>query len=444
MSAQEKLHLLLHFKSADDTPPVENDTLRLPSIHPYLPPNSDTTGAVGLMTLYRTHCISVIDSFRFCKEKNLFRHFSAFQGTLTVPVQKLLVNPDIAPWIEECDWLMYQKMVAFIAPLTTQVVPEPVVKAFTSISRRLVTHVEDTFKTYPEHVSSARVVPARLFCHLLKRMLDVNRSANSAAAWLCHIENRTKMWEEFHSLLNVTDIICKARIPRCSLKGVVEIFKDHTKNLLSPLDNHPPSEPELYEQEVGFQKFTYPNTESREYTNFPDRWIAFILQLQDVFPGHAPQCIIDKADSLWTAILHRLTLEGAESFSAWWLTKVFFMEMLQWQAEMGGFMLHTPKELRAFEKGPALNVDSTTQSPPVTPESTQVDGVTENLTTTAPPDDGRINVPGSSDPIHGRSSLNNDDSAIALDEDSMLLSGSKYADLTVSDPAEVEASGLLV
>ncbi|EER27233.1 Fungal specific transcription factor, putative [Coccidioides posadasii C735 delta SOWgp] len=435
MSAQEKLHLILHFESAEESPAGDNETLQLPSIHSYLPPGSDSDVAGALMALYRSHCISVIDSFRFCKEKNLFRHISAFQGTLTVPVHKLLIHPDMAPWIEECDWLMYQKMVAFIAPLTTQVVPEPVVKAFTSISRRLVPHIEDTFKSQPEHVSTARLVPARLFCHLVKRMLEVNQSANSAAAWLCHIENRTKMWEEFHSFLNITDMICKARIPRCSLQGIVDIFKEHVKMLLSPLDA-PPPEVELYDQELGFQKFTYTTTEGRDYTNFPDRWIAFILGLPKMFPGHAPQCIIDKADAMWTAILHRFTLEGAESFSAWWMTKVFFMEMIQWQAEKGGFMHYSPKALRQF----LLNSESATSQPPAILE--QTNGSADS--SIAPNPENAVTATGESEVVVGRASLNNDDSAIALDDDSMLLSGSKYADMTISDPADAEGDVVVV
>ncbi|KAI2092186.1 hypothetical protein LOZ36_000647 [Ophidiomyces ophidiicola] len=442
MTAQEKLHLILHFGGTDDSPTASNDTLRLPSIQGYLPPNSDCDVADALMALYRSHCISVIDSFRFCKEKNLFRHFSAFQGTLTVPVHKLLVNPSIAPWIQECDWLMYQKMVAFIAPLTTQVIPEPVVKAFASISRRLVSHVEETFKSQPDHVSSARIVPAHLFCHLLKRMLDVNRSANSAAAWLCHIENRAKMWEEFHSFLNVTDMVCQARIPRCSFQGIIDIFKDHVKPLLSPLeDQQTPPDLYVYDQSLGFQKFTSSAADGREYTCFPDRWVAFILHLPEAFPGHAPQCIIDKADALWTAVLHRLTLENAESFSAWWMTKVFFMEMVRWQAEMGGFMLYTPSTLHQFLKNSSDNSRST---------QSEISANNGLDSTVGPPPDNQIrdeNENGNSGAVDGsigRRSLGNDDSAIALDDDSLILSGNKYADMTVSDPADAEGDVVVV
>jgi len=155
---------MLHFPSLAE-PSVDNESLSLSNIRPYLPANTDLKVADALAALYRTHCISVIDSFRYCKERNLFRHFSAFHGTLTVPVQKLLTHPNLAPWIRECDWLMYQKMIEFVAPLTTQVVPKQVLDSFGSISQRLTAHIAETFKTHPVHVSLARLVPAHIFCN---------------------------------------------------------------------------------------------------------------------------------------------------------------------------------------------------------------------------------------------------------------------------------------
>lgn len=173
------IHQMLHLPSAEGTS-VDNDSFQLPDIRGYLPGNTDTKVAAALAALYRSHCISVIDSFRYCKERNLLRYFSAFHGTLTVPVQKLLIHPNLAPWIKECDWLMYQKMIAFVAPLTTQVVPKLVLDAFSSISQRLTAHIGETFKAQPAHVTLARLIPAHIFCNLLRHMLDVNQSANAA------------------------------------------------------------------------------------------------------------------------------------------------------------------------------------------------------------------------------------------------------------------------
>ncbi|EFE40424.1 DNA damage and replication checkpoint protein Rfx1, putative [Trichophyton verrucosum HKI 0517] len=462
VKTQLKIKHLLQFEPTDNTPSTDSDTLSLPNIHQYLPDNSDPSAADALAALYRSHCTSVIDSFRFCKEKNLFRHFTAFLGTLTVPVHKLLIHPNVAPWVEECDWIMYQKMLAFVSPLTTQVVPDPVLKAFQSISCKLVTHIAETLKSQPEHVSTARLVPCRLFCHLLKRMLDVNQSAIAAAAWLCHQQNRNKMWEEFSTFVDPTETVIKANIPPCSLKTAITILKEHMKSLLYPLDNCPPPQTDSIDQELaGFQKFPLQQTNNEEYTNFPDRWITFILQLPAMFPNHSATCIIEKADALWTTALHRLTLSNAESFSAWWMTKVFFLEMMHWQAERGGFMATSPRSLREHSANllnkPTATVAAQLASFASTNHLSSQQTETEQSTQEAAPNVNQAtsntaaktikadvpNRPAVDTSLEGNQ-INNDDSAIALEEDSVLLGTTKYTDMTLSDPADAEGDVIVV
>ncbi|KAK2744968.1 hypothetical protein FQN57_004098 [Myotisia sp. PD_48] len=463
---------ILRLEPIDLPTTPDNDVLSLPTIHEYLPENADSSAADALAALYRSHCTSVIDSFRYCKEKNLFRHFSAFQGTLTVPVHKLFVHPNIAPWIEECDWLMYQKMLAFIAPLTNQVVPEPVLKAFQSISYNLVPHIANTFKSQPEHMSRSRVMPCQLFCHLLKRVLDVNQAANAAAAWLCHAQNRNKMWEEFTSFVDPIEVVLRANIPACSVKTTIAMLQEHVKTLLYPLDNCTPPQLDSFDQNTSFNKFSFSDTGTEEYNGFPDRWILFIEQLPSMFPHHSAKCILDKTDAIWTAILHRLTLAGAESFSAWWMTKVFFLEMIHWQAERCGFMTSSPKSLRQQQlndsKGSPNMVAETESSPlqtelPASTQSTQTsDADVANISIDVGkheiqngcvmkgspkpnnPDDDSTNLRSVESSPTNRRAGNNDDSAIALDDDSVLLSTNKYADMTASDPADAEGEVIVV
>lgn len=332
--------------------PVDAESLQLPSIHQYLSLGTDADVADALSTLYRSHCISVIDSFRFCKEKNLYRHFSSLAGTLTVPVHRLFIDPEIAPWIEECDWVMYQKMIAFVAPLTTQVVPENVLRSLESISKTLVGHIHSTLKTYPEYLMQSRSLPAQIFSYLLRRFLDVNQSANAAAAWLCHVDNRDKMWEEFAAYVSAEDIVTKSMIPQCSMDSVTSILETRVQELLASIVL-PPSQVETGQSGLSAgQEMTHPgqqgSTPMQEQgeSPFPEKWVSLIVQLLSIYKFHRTQCIIDRAEALWCAVLHRLTLSGAQSFSAWWMSKVFFMEMLYWQAEKEGFMSMSPKPLR--------------------------------------------------------------------------------------------------
>ena len=57
------IHEMLQFPSVDNSF-VDNEAFQLPDIHGYLPTNSDLKVAEALAALYRSHCISVIDSFR--------------------------------------------------------------------------------------------------------------------------------------------------------------------------------------------------------------------------------------------------------------------------------------------------------------------------------------------------------------------------------------------
>ncbi|KAL2361280.1 hypothetical protein RJZ56_005818 [Blastomyces dermatitidis] len=478
IETQRLMDQLLQFSRPNESLPIDNDSLQLPNIHGYLPAHTDSESADALAALYRSHCISVIDSFRYCKEKNLFRHFASFQGTLTVPVHKLLNHPGVAPWIKECDWLMYQKMIAFVAPLTTQVVPDPVLNAFGSISRGLVAHIKDTLKSHPNHVSQARLSPARIFCRLLKRMLDVNQSAIAASAWLCHAENRTKMWEDFVSYIDPMDLVAKAKIPNCAIEGVLNMMKDQIKFLIAPDDGKSP-DVQLYDEDLGYQKFSYSSTDTSGSAPFPDRWIAFILNLPVLFPHHKAQCIIDRADALWTLLLHRLTLGGAQSFSAWWMTKVFFLEMMLWQAEKGGFMGCTAKSLEeslltqnvaqgTVEPCPvqstSANSDTHSSRDPRSQESqsqpqSQLPSINPIVQASSPQylQDGSgsasmSTISGNEKTVAATNAntsptnrtLAHDDSAIDLEDDSGLLTVSKYGDMMASDPADAEGQVIVV
>ncbi|KAJ5263901.1 hypothetical protein N7478_011506 [Penicillium angulare] len=463
--AGRMIHQMLQFPT--DEPPVDNDTLTLPDIRGHLPANTDLKVADALAALYRSHCISVIDSFRFCKERNLLKYFSAFHGTLTVPVQKLLTHPNLAPWIKECDWLMYQKMIPFVAPLTTQVVPKPVLDAFRSISQRLCGHIAETFKTQPAHVSIARLIPAHIFCNLLKHMLDVNQAANAAAAWLCHPENRNQMWADFRSLVDPAEMISKANIPVCAARATEQILKHDVRALLTPVSEDDPAgtlpfyrKPDSAE-DIEAHPLPVDTAGGDEY-NFPDKWIQFILSIPAVFANHRSQCIIEKVDALWENILHRLTLGGAASFSAWWMTKVFFHEMMLWQAEKGGFMRSNPASIQNLTFGTEQmgmgsfhlkhnttsnrnSFDAQSSSQARSHPNTETPGVAQ-----APNGDSDADakhIPAEKDLSLSESGFqapNNDDSAIDLEDDPMMIAVGKYGDIMASDPADAEGDVVVI
>ena len=84
------------------------DAFRIPDITPYIPADTDLDVAATLTAIYRSHCTSLVECVRYMRLKQFHQLFVSFHGTLTVPVQKLLAEPSLAPWIRESDWAMYQ------------------------------------------------------------------------------------------------------------------------------------------------------------------------------------------------------------------------------------------------------------------------------------------------------------------------------------------------
>jgi regulatory factor X len=338
------LNRTINFPNPQGETQAEDRVIDLPDIWKYLPPNTDPDLADALTALYRAHCISVIDNFRYCKEKMFFHHFNAFQGTLTLPVQKLLAEPTTAGWIKECDWLMYQKMVAFVGPLTTQVVPKAVLDVMKSISERLVSRIETTFRNQPRHVTLAKLIPASIFSRLLKRLLRVNASAHAAANILTNPANRQQMWEDWVGHVDA-ELVVESSVPIPGFLGTKDILKYEVRKLLLPLPNT---------SHLEFGTFYYDEDRSHEHdllsfdssvdsVAFPDRWVQFLSGLPNRFHCIAdePEKLVSFHNEVWQAALRDLTIGGAQSFGSWWIANVFVCEMLQWIVESGGFMSHS-------------------------------------------------------------------------------------------------------
>ena len=328
--------------------------IELPDIHPYLtgvhydPPIADS-----LSSLYRSYCIMVIDSFRFCREKPFFHHHSAFNGTMTVPVAKLLAEPHLAPWIQECDMRMYKKMIRYIAPLVTQVVPDPVWAMFDRVSTKLVGHLVGAFEEKcPTHVLAAKVVPATRFCNLLTKLTRVNQGANNVAPLLSDERTRSQMWADMVTLVSPERLLDESMPgPEC-WNAVERNMRDEMRALLTPLDDESLRPIEAEGSTEWSQYFA--NTVISGDSNLAqpvsegslDRWIQWLERLPEVFEGHHPQCIVDWHTRFWDSILTQLGIGGAQSYQAWWFLKAFLSSMLGWMTQMEGLLLPEAEQRR--------------------------------------------------------------------------------------------------
>lgn len=341
----------LRFPAGDELSYHEDDPIDLPSITKYLPVGTDIDSANALTALYRSHCISVIDCFRFCKEKMLWYHFTSFHGTLTVPSQKLLAHPSIAPWIKECDWLMYQRMIRFVAPLALQVVPVRVIDTFRAISNKLGSHISNTFQNLPRHVQDAKLGPAIIFAGLLDRLLRVNASAHAAANMLTNDANRDQMWHDWVLHVNPTRVV-ESSLPGCGYTRALKVLTTEIRDLLGPLTTtaYMGMNPIFATAErlatSNISHHAHPEIDDSSTEGVLDRWTNFLQSLPSRFPSADPRLLLHCVSEVGSAALRDITMAQALSFGSWWVTKVWVDEMLQWLAEKGGFMEASPKSMQ--------------------------------------------------------------------------------------------------
>lgn len=323
----------------------DNAPIELPDLQKYLPPGTDNDTAKALRALYRSHCISIIDCVRYCKEKSFWHHFSSLHGTLTLPVQKLLAHPNIAPWIRECDWLMYQKLIQYVSPLALQVLPNLIISTFQSIADNLGKHIRQVFQQHPQYVQDAKLGPATIFASLLNRLLRVNAASHAAAHILSNDATRDQMWHDW--VLHVRpQAIAESCLPGVGYSRCIQILAGEIRALLSPLTmTDIDGIQQVYVNTViaydalieGVDEIDENSTES-----VLDRWVTFLNGLSSRFPNADARTILHCVSDVSTAALRDVTMATAVSFGQWTVAKVWLDEMMLWLAEKGGFLENGP------------------------------------------------------------------------------------------------------
>ncbi|KAF2861853.1 hypothetical protein K470DRAFT_269385 [Piedraia hortae CBS 480.64] len=342
----------------------ENEPVVLPSLNPYLPHRADPDAASALYALYRTHCTSLVDSIRYCKEKQFFRLYTSFHGTLTVPVQKLFTHPNMAPWIEQCDLVMYRTMVRFVKHLALQAAPVIVIKVLSSISATLYSHIAKTFASQPPHVLEAKLRPATIFASLLYRLLRVNQSAHAAANLLTIDENREQMWHEWVTCVNPKRVM-ESELPNCGYEEVYRILTVELRTLMEPLktpgfDTNDPFALGTYNIEdntANLGQFLSGHGGPEVTGNVLDRWDNFLQSLPSRFPHASVRTILQCISTIGTAALRDIVIMNGASYGHWFVLKIFVDEMSLWKAELGGF-------LDMDETPPAGNLNGFLSQPP--------------------------------------------------------------------------------
>jgi len=324
----------LSFLPPDDL--QDNGVIVLPEIDQYLSPSYDSDAANALSALYRSHCTTLVDCIRYCKEKQLFRLITSFSGTLTVPVQKLFVQPAMAPWIKECDWIMYQNMIHILSTLILDRFPPKVFKFLDTIAKSLPSYITRTFHGHPLHVLEAKLEPATLFCELVSRVLKVNATAHAAENVLQNEQYREAMWRDWAEKINPKRLM-ESELPSCGHEETYKILMADLLPLLQPVPFM-----DLSQSETHYRNYIGGHSREGAPESFIDRIGSFVRTIPSRFPNAPPRMIVDCVKNIGTAAMRDMTINGATSFHTWWLVKIFIDEMIQWLASSGGFLAHRP------------------------------------------------------------------------------------------------------
>jgi regulatory factor X len=319
-----------------------SDDVELPDMWPYAPEKTDEDAADALRSLYRSHCTSLIEYFKKCKDKQFWRTFTSFQGTLTLPVQKLLTAPSMAAWIRECDFYMYQRMFKLLARIALDVLPHNALIFFNTIALNLHAYIVKTFTGMPLHVLEARLEPATRFCELINRTIKVNNAAHAASGVLEDDKGREQLHRDWVDFINPKRLM-EGELPGCGYEVTFKILTEEMGALMRPLTATP-----VYQNGL-----PYPNPEAQTTDNYIDRIDRLLRSLPHRFPQASPRMIVSCVKNLSTAAMREFTMQGAPSFHAWWIVKVFIDEYSQWLITSGGFMAHRPT--RRGQSSPALS-----------------------------------------------------------------------------------------
>ncbi|KAI1414600.1 RFX DNA-binding domain-containing protein [Hypoxylon sp. FL1857] len=338
-SSTAKTALRLAFLEEPEDPSQNGQALILPPIEPYLPDGTDPDAAKSLTALYRSHCTSLVECIRFCKDKTFFHLYTSFQGTLTMPVQKLFSNPSIAPWIEECDFVLYQRMMQIVSGLVLQVIPKAVLETFRNISERLVLHIRESYQGQPRHVVQAKEAPAAIFTALLDRTLRANLTAHAAANMLANSANRDQMYLDWIMMVRIRKV--SECVPTRGMDDVVSLLLGEIRDLVDPVNV--PWEVEgasLYGDMTlrNGRVSQDPGSANMTGANMLDRWVALLRSLPSRFPYATPADIVSCVQRVGTEVMRDLTIAQSKSFGSWWVTKCWVDEMISFMAEYGGFM----------------------------------------------------------------------------------------------------------
>ncbi|CUM63276.1 uncharacterized protein PRCAT00000847001 [Priceomyces carsonii] len=330
---------------------MENMTspLNLPSIYPYLPPDTDYDISDTLYSLYKVHCTSVFECLRYMRVKKLFSAFSNFTNILTAPVFKLYASDSVLGWIMECDLLMYTTMAKMLAKLHLQNVPDEVLQQLKLIASQYVDKLIGSLQSkVPKSFIMVKYHLAQQFISILSRLIKVIETGQSALKILSNDSEKQAMLDDWMRLDMREIVLREVHSSQRNCEALLDKIQGDFVNVFAPLSKDP------------------------EFNGSLGPAARFLSEIPGKFPNCNPRLFVLIATNLLTTFLREISFISGQSFGAWWIIKCWIDEYFNWMFELGGYLQDE------FE---AVN-DDFSEPLPIDPENTlisQADSGNDNL-----------------------------------------------------------------
>ncbi|KAH3671201.1 hypothetical protein WICMUC_004718 [Wickerhamomyces mucosus] len=305
---------------------LDDASLEIPSIRPYLQLAVDKDVSDNLYALYNSYCSSIFESLRYMQLKKLFNILATFESSLPSSVMKLYTSESVIQWIIDSDRVTYKSIIKMLANLALQEIPHHVLQQLKQVSITFPEKVSSSLTLLPTQLVLEKLALAKHFSQLIARLVRVAETAQSASRVLTHNLDRELMYEDWCKYVNVDKIALKEL----------------------------PCDGENYRTAVEILQVKVPELLKREMLNESviTEWGIYISKLPHLFRGVPPRLYLLCTSALLTSALREISLAGGGGFGAWWVTRCWIDEWVGWCAELGGFL--DPE----VEAGPLLtNID---------------------------------------------------------------------------------------
>lgn len=303
-----------------ETPPAQDDI----SLVPVSPSWAETVGMVDLdrfLSGHRSHCLRLVVLFRKMLMGKFYHAITQYPSRLPPELGLILDQPTISSLVERAERSMYQQMTLFLPRLAFMELGETL-EAFRTLSVRLVPTVKAAYADRPPHLQRAMLRAARPFEEILLRFVRLYELVQPVVKIFSCPTSRWQMHRDWVGVLDRRWLVQNV-LPASGHVETLRVLEEEVKNLLEPESE---SEQDARRARcLGTQEILL-------------RWAGLLKTLPQRFPGVSTLDLITHVKMISTAALQEMTIKGCESLTHWSLTKSWFDELVDFFAEVGGFV----------------------------------------------------------------------------------------------------------